>query len=372
MIRTPLSAGVGLLLIGALTGCPVVEDEYVDGATSDQRAIVTHAPFGGDTTLASVDRTGYGVSDGLLGLPGSDWLLTVADGDPWLLGRFFLDTVRRYDGLDFSAPTLEFSTGAGTNPHALAVCGDRIYVTRYDLTEDQTAGGDVAMYSLTTGAPLGTVDLSPWNPHADGTPEPDAMVLSDGSLYVALQRFDRDDSWTPHPAGVLVEIDCATGAVLEAREVATNPRLSAVPGDAGTLQIGHDRGVDHLDLATGTITEVVVDADLGADVVSLGLAVSGDHALLVVEVDGFTNELWCLDLAAGTRTMLGAVDHRNWGLQTAPDGLVWALWRDHWATDSVVEEGGIAIYDPAACAEVTSDWITFGSDPYTLTFYDGR
>jgi len=340
-----------------------------DAPDTSSYALMTHAPFGGDATLATVDASDNAVSDDILGLSGSDWVIAVADGDPWLLGRSS-DTVRRYSGLDFSAPTLEFSTGGGTNPHALAVCGDRIFVTRYNQNEDQTAGGDVAIFDLATGGPLGTVDLSSFNPHADGTSEPDAIVQVGDSIYVNLQLLDRDNGWAADPSAKLVKIDCATATVTGDWDVGGNPFIASVASDPTLIQVRHDTGVQLFDTLDGSVEDVVVDTELGEGYNTIEVAFSGSSALLVAEVNWATNEIWCLDVASGALTLLDSVDQRGWSSAVAPDGNVWMLWRDHWSTPDDVEPGGVAIYDPATCSEVTSSWLSFATDPYTITFFE--
>jgi len=387
MKRLPLHVLLALLGLG-LAGCPTADDDDDSAADDDDSAgddddsvgdddddddwyaVVTHAAFGGDATVATIEGGDRTVDDDLLGLAGSDWVLAVADGDPWVIGRFFIDTVRRYEGLDFSAPSLEFSTGAGTNPQDLAVCGGRLFVTRYDLNDTQDAGGDVGIFDLATGGPLGAVDLSAYNPHADGTPEPAAIVAVGDTVYTVLQKFDRDNGWAADPAGTLLAIDCATGTVTDDWAVGSNPRLSPVQGEPTKLQIRHAAGVSMFDTVSEQLDEVVVTSDLGANYETLALAVSGDHAILVAEVDFADNEVWCLDLVAGTDTLLTTVPHRNYGAFAAPDGTVWSLWRDHWATDMAVEDGGVTVYDPVSCTEVTSTWMSFASDPSALTFYE--
>ena len=341
-----------------------------DDAASPFVGVVLHAPFGGDATVATVSVEDGTVTDDLLGLTGSDWALTLVDKNPWLIGRTGTDAVRQYEGLDFSAPALEFSTGAGTNPQGVALCDGKIFVSRYDLNGAGDAGGDVAMFDAATGGPLGSVDLSSLNPHMDGTPEPESMVVSGTTLYVALQRMDRDDFWTPDAVGKLAIIDCTTGTLSDDWDTGPNPRLSSLGDDK--LLVRHNNGMDIYQAGgSGQPNEVIVDADLGAGYDSLDLAVGDDGlGILVTEVDFATNEIWCLDLSNGSQTLLDSVPQRNWSVTASPEGTVWALWRDHWATDMDVEPGGISVYDPATCTEVTTDWFSFGSDPVGLVFYE--
>jgi len=364
---------IPLLTLG-LTACPPTTDDDDSGGGGDDDdavgnnlyGIVLHGSFGSDATVTTVDVED-GETEDVLGLTGSDWAVAIADGDPWLIGRSDA-TIRRYAGLDFSAPTLEFSTGAGTNPHDMEVCGDRVFVSRYGLTEDLSAGGDVAMFDLATGGPLGRVDLSAYNPHGDGTPEPADMVQVDGTVYVSLERLDQDNGWVADPAGKLVAIDCTTGTISADWDIGANSEIG-LSDDASVIEIRHAAGVSLFDTGAGAADEAIADADLGENYDSLAFTLVGDVALIVAEVNWATNEVWCLDMASGDTTLLTSVPQRGWAANAAPDGTVWVAWIDHWATPDDVEAGGIAIYDPAACTEVGSAWMSFASDPITFAFF---
>ncbi len=366
-----------LLLVGTLLGFAVCVvgcgaedppgDDGVPGA--GWQALVVHAPFSGDGVLAAVDGETLGLADNLLGLSGSDWIPAVAGGSPWLIGRQAIDALRRYEGLSFSAPALEFSTGAGTNPHALALCAEHLFVSRYDRSNDEGVGGDLARFEPSTGELLGSVDLSDFQPHDDGTPEPDTLVRLGGRLYVGLQRLNRNDGWIAEATGTVVEVDCSSLEITASWAVGANPRISALAGSASLLQVVHDGGVQRLDPDGGTVTELFVGSDFGDTTEILAVEGTGAQVLVATEVDWATNELWCVDLESEDRSLLASFEHRNWGLQRDPQGRVWALWRDHWATGAEVELGGIGIYDPATCTEVTEEWVRFASDPAALAFY---
>ena len=384
-LRTLLS-----LLALLLLGCPTSGDDDDsatddddaaddDDATSDDddsaddddateessTAVVLYGSFGSDATLATVDLASGEVTDDVLGLLGSDWTVSSADGSIWLIGRTGNDTVRRYDDLDFSAPVLEFSSAAGTNPQGVAVCGDRIFVPRYDATADGTAGADVGMFDLATGGPLGRVDLSPYEEGTDGSAEPHKPVQVGDSVYVALQRLDRDNFWTPDALGKVVEISCADGSVSRSFDVGANPFVTR--GAEGSLQVKTDGGIQRIALADGQVSTVVDEAALpaGSDVVD---AVAGDGwGVSAVEVDWFQNHIRCADAAGAESGTMAAVDLRSWGLRVDPDGLVWALWVDHWATPDDIEVGGLSIQDPSDCSQV-GDFISFDADPIDLAF----
>ena len=193
------------------------------------------------------------------------------------------------------------------------------------------------------------------------------MRVVDGLLYVGLQRIDRPAGWVPDPVGQIVAIDCLTEDVVDVWDVGANPSLS---GSGEHLVVKHDEGVDLFSTTDGSLTAVVDDAELVGGQTTAGFAATGDSALLVTELDGADSEVWCVDLVDGGRTLLATVPQVAWRTRSAPDGTVWVLWRDHWGTPSVVEPGGIGVYDPATCEEVTDGWIAFDADPYTLGFHE--
>jgi hypothetical protein len=257
----------------------------------------------------------------------------------------------------------------GTNPQALAVCGGKIFVTRYDVAADGSAGGDVGVFDLTTGGPLGAVDLSSFDPVGDGNPEPGTLVQFGDTLYVGLQRMDRSaEWWVADPVGKVVEIDCASQSVTANWDVGSNPVIK--DADEGMVLVKHDAGVQAIDLSIGVVFDLIDDANLPAGTATVDAAVSILGAIHAVEVDWANNQLWCVDTETAERTLLGDFPQRAWSIHAAPDGLIWVLWLDHWATPEDVEQGGIAVYDPSDCSEVTSTWMSFASDPGSLSFHN--
>ncbi len=353
-----------LLPLGACVATPPDDPPLLPDAESDD-VIVVHAPFTGDATVAVIDPSTLQISDGLLGLSGSDWVPQTADGSVWLLGRYGIDVVRRYADTEFGAPTFEVSTGAGTNPQALAWCGGRLYLSRYDVGDD--GGGDVVVLDPDTGAQTARIDLGAWAESADGTPEPAQLVPLGDTLYVALERLDRDAGWVPDPTGRVLAIDCVSGAVVD--EYVTGPNPDIEPAGPA-LAVRTDTGIQFLVPGEGLTSVLEPDALSGA-VDFLGLGAAGDAGLVVLEQGGDPgNEVWCLDLRTGARELLDTRAERAWSVRSGPDGRVWVLWRDHWATGEI-ETGGIAVYDPAACSEITDGLLVFPSDPAAIAFRSG-
>ncbi len=347
------------LLAVALCACPALDDD--DSATSDDpfRALVLYGPFAGDASLGTLGPDGGHPDLDRVGLAGSDWSVRVTDGDPWLLGRFGTDALRRYDGLDLSAPVLEFSVGTPGNPNDVARCADGLFVTRYDLIASG-GGGDVGVFDPGTGSPRGRVDLSAFAEGTDGTPEPASSVVLGDTLYVALNRMDRDGGWVADPVGKVVAVDCAARQVVDSWDTGPNPQIV---GDGERLLVVTDVGVQALHPTAG-VEPLLLNETLGQTV--LGIAGYGD-ALLAVSEDGEgLNSLFCVD-RDGEWSLLSSTSSRAWALRTAPDGRVWVLWRDHWIT-SPIDPGGISIVDAAACVEDSDGPIPLPADPIDVAF----
>src|SRR5690606_31032144 len=118
----------------------------------------------------------------------------------WAIDRLQADVIRAYDPGRWSEPRWEVSVGTGANPHDIALCGGRLFVSRYEHDHLLVLDPD-------TGAEVGTVDLSDLS-DADGLPEASDLEVLDGRFYVGLHRLDRLAGWTSAPGGRLVEVDC--------------------------------------------------------------------------------------------------------------------------------------------------------------------
>ena len=341
------------------------DDDSADDDDGDPRAIVLYGAYTGDATVATTDMSGGDLHDEQLGLPGSDWVLAAADGDPWVIGRYGSDVVRRYDGPDFSAPTLEFSTESPSNPQSVAVCDGKIFVTRYSPLV-QGGGGDVAVYDLATGGPMGAVQLGAYDEGTDGSPEPTAIVQDGDILYIGLQRLDTTtDYWDADPVGKVIAIDCTTEQVVDDWDTGPNPFLSGWPGAPFRLLVKTNDGVEIIDPAADS-WEFVFDAASEGGSIN-GAAASGDTAMFVFEswADN-SNVVKCFDARDGTTTDLESQTSWALNLKAAPDGSVWGVWRDHWATADA-DLHGLAIYDPESCSAL-GEWISFAAEPLDVAF----
>jgi hypothetical protein len=323
--------------------------------------------------VAEIDVATYALRDTLAPTSTDPAIHTVALGGATvaLLERFGADAVRLYDAesvVDWSAPIAEFSTGELSNPVSVAACGDALAVARYGRAE-------LALYAK-DGASLGEIDLSPWA-DADGLPEAADLISIEDRLYVALQRLDRSSApWQAAGDGLVVAIDCATRAVVDAVPVGPNPSIATWPADPSRLLVRTGVYYDRdnrtvLDGAVGvlnpedhTVTTWWTEAEAGFN---LTKAVGTAEGMLVLSQDDAARyAVHCLTPndridAEKTQAFLFSAD-------AAPDGTVWVSARPSWEFEDAPV--GISVWDPATCTAVGAPIHTL-LPPYGMAFIGG-
>lgn len=141
------------------------------------------------------------------------------DGLLYVVNRFGQDNVQVIDPAQGFATVRQFSTGAGSNPHDIALISPtKAYVTRYELA-------DLLIVNPQTGGALGTIPLGAFA-DADGIPEMDQMIRVGSRVFVSVQRLDRNAGFTPADSSLVVVIDSDTDTVIDAN-----------PAQAGTQAI---------------------------------------------------------------------------------------------------------------------------------------
>lgn len=295
--------------------------------------------------LATVDGTTGALTDSLLSLGGDP--VVKAEGDlVYILSRAGENTVRRYTAGDWTAPTLEFSTGDATNPYDVATCGGRLWVSLWD------AGG-IGAWDPTTGQVLASVDLTAFD-DGDGSGNPDSLHCApNGFLYATLQRYNFDSSASD--AGAVVKIDPATAKVVASWTTVNNARFLPHASDASELWIdggnyfGFDGALVRFDTASDTLDEPVwQEADLGMNV-SLVAGNDGTNAIMVTN-DGSTWEVWCLSLADWSYTRAEQPGAFVGGGAMSPDGKVWLTYAKGFSDTVPTTVEGVVAWDPAACS----------------------
>ncbi len=361
----------------AAVGCPTGADDDAgdDDAGDDDDGGQTHAVIA--TTdfavgaLASVDLDDGTVVDEITATSG-DPVVWSDGGRVFQLNRFMFDSVRVHEPPALEVPALEFSTGAGSNPYAVAWCAGALFVVRYDRDS-------IGIYDPASGLPVGEVDLAPWA-DADGLPEASTLVRRGETLYVGLERLDRDgEVWLPAPGGgAVLEVDCAAREVV--REWATGPnvKVQAHPwrDDALLLIEGVlfetwnvpalDGGVRTLDLTSGALGAVDLDEQaIGENIV--GVAADAQGRGVLVSAGSETHTIHCLDMTDWSVETAAVTDYFIPEVRSNDRGEAWLPMRAGPADPGT--PGGIAVYDLASCEERAGGLIGFSLDPFSVAFY---
>jgi hypothetical protein len=363
------------LLLLALAGCPLDDDDVADDDSAGDDDAQTHAVVATtDFTvgaLATIDLDDWTVADELTATTG-DPVVQVHDGLVYQINRFQHDSVRVYDPPDFSTPLLEFSTGAGSNPQWVVPCGGALFVTRYELDS-------IGVFDPGTGLPLGEVDLSSFA-DGDGLPEVSSMIRLGDRLYAGLQRMDRDAGWQPDPdGGRVVEIDCDAREVTRWWTTGNNVMVHRMPGQDGELiavegalfdpdyQMLLDGGIRELDLAEDEPGPLqLTEVDLGGNIVAFAAGSAG-VGLLALNQDE-VHHLLCVDLSTWETTALGQTTSWVPEIQVDDRGQAFVPLRSGPADPGA--PGGIAVIDLATCTDLTDDdLISFSLEPYSVGFF---
>lgn len=170
--------------------------------------------------LATFDFETNAMTENISSISG-DPALIMDDGWLWQLNRYQYDTLRKYDPSNLIVPTAEVSLASdvgSSNPHDIAVCGERIYVSLYGTNY-------ISILHLDTLEEIGSIDLSEFADD-DGIPEASSMVVVNHELYIGLQRLDRNNGFSAKTSMTL-HIECSSQTIVQQWEMGNNIELIA-------------------------------------------------------------------------------------------------------------------------------------------------
>ncbi len=181
--------------------------------------VQTIAPDYSNSEVAYLNPKTQQIASGYYRKDASDYTLSSYKGDVFHIGRFFIDTVTKYNAsvvADRDTAIWSYSTNdaqdSSRNPYALVSLNEsKAYLLRYGSSKVWIVNPQA---SASEDFKIGELDLTNYV-HADntkGTPSPAAAVINDGKLYIAMQR--QDDSYNAGTAYVAV-FDTASDTEIE-------------------------------------------------------------------------------------------------------------------------------------------------------------
>ena len=351
-----------LMALGCQDGGEVRKPGGTDIETGTA-VIATVAPDYSVGALATVDLESYEAQEELAAVSG-DPALALEGGYLWQLNRYMHDTVRKYDPSDISIPLAEVSVApdsGSSNPHDIALCGDTVLVSQYELPE-------LLLLDLDGLAVTGRIDLSQFA--EDGNPEASTLVKHDGSVFVGMQNLDRDGPAWVGTGGAIAEIGCDSLAVERSWDFGNNLRLYPWEEGEGILVATESfgsllGGVYRMDTEEGSF-ELLAGATAGkvSSVAAMGSSLMSIEA--AEDLSGY--QISCHDLAGGDSITHGIQGEYLVGAAADSSGRAWILSNFGWVDP--LSFVGLYVYDMETCSEVDASPIPFGLGPYSIAIIE--
>ena len=304
-----LLATLALIVVCPLAGCGDMTDANVTPVeTGEAFLAVANVSFDFQTgTFGAVNLDGFAAFPDLTAIH-SDSVLRASGGYLFVINRMGADNLQLLDPATF-ATVWQYSVGAGSNPHDVAVVApNRAYVTLYETgvmaIVDPTASNGSEFN-------VGEIDFTA-EADEDGIPELGNIVELGGVVYVAAQRLDRNAGFVPINTSRLLAIDSTTDEPIDLSpddETTTGvdlPIANPVEVRSHDSQIwlacaGHvgelDGALLRFDPTSGQFSDpVVLEEDIGGDVAGF---VPGDPIILVWNEPSLVRHVSAIDPDTG-------------------------------------------------------------------------
>jgi hypothetical protein len=193
--------------------------------TPSMALVQTVAADFSSSQVAYLDYAAQTVDDGFYAKTQSDYSINVYQKDVYHIGRFFIDTISKYNTDDASTEIWSYSTqddldSTTRNPYTLvSLSTEKAYLLRYGSDKIWIVNPQATDFdSFKTGE----IDLASYIPENNtaGTPSPSAAVINDGKLFVVMQRLD--DSFGSTNSVYLAVFDTATDSEIETNADSTD------------------------------------------------------------------------------------------------------------------------------------------------------
>ncbi|MEW6994436.1 cadherin repeat domain-containing protein [Colwelliaceae bacterium MEBiC 14330] len=243
--------------------------------TPSAAIVQTVAPDYTNSEVAYLDAQSQQVASGYYRKDASDYTLSSFKGDVFHIGRFFIDTITKYnasevadrDKVIWSYSTNDAEDSVSRNPYALVSLNEsKAYLLRYGSSQVWIVNPEA---TTSEDFKIGELDLSQYvhENNSSGTPNPAAAVINNGKLYIAMQR--QDDSFNAGSAYIAV-FDTETDTEIETNANADdnlkgiplmgiNPLEHSLIANLDKVFVTTRNGYSSVDLTLSRIEEINTD-----------------------------------------------------------------------------------------------------------------
>jgi len=188
--------------------------------TPSLAVVQTIAPDYSSSEVVYMDGQSQQINSGYYIKDVSDYTLASYKTDVYHIGRFFIDTITKYNGAEinerdtalWSFSTQDSQDSISRNPYSLVSLDEtKAYLLRYGSSNVWIVNPQADNID---DFKIGELDLSSYVPenNTNGTPNPASAVINDGKLYIVMQRLS--DAYAPNTSYVAV-FDTATDEEIE-------------------------------------------------------------------------------------------------------------------------------------------------------------
>jgi hypothetical protein len=252
--------------------------------------VQTVAPDYSVFEVAKLDAQSQQVVGGYYIKNGGDYILNSYQSDIFHIGRFGIDTIEKYNAIDLDSQVWSYTTqddqdSSSRNPYAIVSASEtKAYLIRYGSDKVWVVNPQAEQAE---DFKIGELDLAGYvaTNNSSNTPNPSAAAISDGKLFIAMQRMS--DAFSPNTAYVAV-FDVSTDEEIETNAntddnvkgiplLGLNPLINSVTSFENNVYITTRSSYSGVDLSFSQI-EVIDNSDYSLDTVLSAQDIEGNTA----------------------------------------------------------------------------------------------
>ena len=253
-----------------LTGELSIQVTVGDVKDTPSFAVVqTVAPDYSGSEVVTLDPETEIVTKGYYIKDGSDYTVRSYNKDVFHIGRFFIDTIAKYnaDALDtevWSYTTQDTGDSTSRNPYDIVSLSDtKAYILRYGSSKVWIVNPQA---TTADNFKIGELDLDSYiaEDNSNGTPNPSAGTIVDGKLFITLQRLN--DAYSPNTAYIAVfdtetDLEIETNAnaddtVMGIPLVGVNPLGNSIVSKDGVVYVTTRNSYSDTDLTLSRVEAI--------------------------------------------------------------------------------------------------------------------